>query len=69
MQTYQVGDDVSYGINADSYYAGKVTRITKKFLHVDNGMKFTLIGDYYRLTGNKYCWLSKGRHEHLDPHF
>jgi len=69
MQTYQVGDDVSYGINGDSYYAGKIVRMTKCYLWTDTGQKFTLRGDYYRMTGNKWCWLSKGRREHLDPHF
>lgn len=69
MQTYQVGDDVSYGIGCDSYYAGKIVRMTKMFVWTDMGYKFTRIGDYYRATGNKYSWMSKGRHEHLDPHF
>ena len=69
MTEYKVGDDVSYGINADSYYAGKIVRITKKFIFVENGYKFTKIGEHYRMTGNRYCWMSKGRHEHLDPHF
>ena len=35
MVEYKVGDDVSYGINADSYYAGKIVRITKKFIFVE----------------------------------
>jgi hypothetical protein len=69
MQTYQVGDDVSYGINADSYYAGKIVRMTKNYIWTEVGYKFTRIGEHYRMTGNKYCWMSKGRHEHLDPHF
>ena len=69
MQTYTVGDDVSYGINADSYYAGKITRMTKNYIWTENGYKFTKIGEHYRMTGNKYCWMSKGVHEHLDPHF
>ena len=41
--TYQVGDEVSYGFNGDWYYAGKVTRITKKFLTTDQGQKFSLV--------------------------
>jgi hypothetical protein len=69
MTEYKVGDDVSYGINCDSYYAGKITRITKKFIFVENGYKFTKIGEHYRMTGNRYCWMSKGRNEYLDPHF
>lgn len=69
MQTYTVGDDVSYGINADSYYAGKIVRMTKNYIWTENGYKFTRIGEHYRMTGNKYCWMSKGRREYLDPHF
>ena len=41
--TYHVGDDVSYGFNGDWYYAGKVARITKKFLTTDQGNKFSLV--------------------------
>ena len=41
--TYQVGDEVSYGFNGDWYYAGQVTRITKKFLFTDQGNKFSLV--------------------------
>lgn len=40
--TYQVGDDVSYGFNGDWYYAGKVAKITAKFLITDRGRKFGL---------------------------
>jgi hypothetical protein len=69
MTEYKVGDDVSYGINCDSYYAGKILRMTKNYIFVDNGMKFTKIGEHYRMTGNRYCWMSKGRREYLDPHF
>ena len=39
---YKVGDDVSYGFNGDWYYAGKVARITAKFLITDGGRKFSL---------------------------
>ena len=69
MVEYKLGDDVSYGINGDSYYAGKIQRMTERFIFVDNGMKFTRIGEHYRMTGNRYCWMSKGRREYLDPHF
>jgi hypothetical protein len=69
MQTYTLGDDVSYGINGDSYYAGKIVRMTRRFIWTEMGYKFTKIGDHYRSTGNRYSWMSKGRHEHLDPHF
>ena len=69
MVEYKIGDDVSYGINGDSYYAGRITRITKRFIHVENGYKFTRIGEHWRMTGNRYAWMSLGRHEHLDPHF
>lgn len=40
--TFAVGDDVSYGFNGDWYYAGKVAKITKKFLTTDRGRKFYL---------------------------
>jgi len=66
---YNVGDDVSYGINNDSYYAGKIIRITKKFIFTESGKKFTKIGDNYRMTGLRSCWMSKGRKEKQDPHF
>ena len=69
MVEYKLGDNVSYGINGDSYYAGKIQRMTERFIFVDNGMKFTRIGEHYRMTGNRYSWMSKGVHEHLDPHF
>lgn len=69
MIEYKVGDDVSYGINGDSYYAGKIVRMTQRFIWTEHGYKFTRIGDHYRATGNKYCWMRKGRIEHLDPHF
>ena len=73
MTEYQVGDDVSYGINGDSYYAGKVVKISKARLHTDQGHKFSLVstgrGVAWRMTGNKYCWLRAGVHEYMDPHF
>ena len=69
MVTYQVGDDVSYGINGDSYHAGRIVRMTKNYIWTENGYKFTKIGDGYRMTGNRYCWMRKGVHEYLDPHF
>jgi len=69
MTEYKVGDDVSYGINCDSYYAGKISRMTKRFIWTDMGYKFTKIGEHYRSTGNRYSWMSKGRREYLDPHF
>ena len=41
MQTIKhnltVGDDVSYGFNGDWYYAGRVARITKKYLTTEHG--------------------------------
>ena len=46
MQTvkhdYTVGDDVSYGFNGDSYYGGKVVKITKKYLTTDRGQRYYL---------------------------
>lgn len=38
--TFAVGDDVSYCFNGDSYYAGKVAKITKKYVTLDSGRKF-----------------------------
>jgi hypothetical protein len=69
MAEYKVGDDVSYGINGDAYYAGKIVRITPKFIFAENGHKFTKIGDQYRMTGNRYIWMCAGRHEYRNPHF
>jgi hypothetical protein len=74
MVEYQLGDDVSYGIGGDSYYDGKITRITKRFIFVDSGNKYTrkihLDGTIsYRATGNRYSWLRRGRYEYMDPHF
>ena len=71
---YQVGDDVSSGINGDRYYAGKIARITKKFIFTDRGEKFTRKEDsngrvYYTMTGCRYCYLVPGVVEYLDPHF
>ena len=71
---YQVGDDVSYGINCDRYYDGKITRITKRFIFTDSGRKYTrkVYKDgsvSYRETGCKYVYLMAGVHNHLDPHF
>ena len=71
---YQVGDDVSSGINGDRYYAGKIARITNRFIFTDRGEKFTrkVARDghvYYTLTGCKYCYLVPGVQEYLDPHF
>jgi hypothetical protein len=69
IEEYKVGDEVSYGINADSYYAGKITRITKRFIFTESGLKFTKMGNNIRMTGNRHCWMSKGRIEKLDPQF
>ena len=71
---YKVGDDVSYGINADCYYDGKITRITKRFIFTDSGRKYTrkihLDGRIsYRETGCRYVYLMLGVHNRLDPHF
>ena len=71
---FTVGQDVSYGINGDRYYDGKITRITKRFIFVDSGMKYTRkeLKDghvYYTQTRCKYCYLIPGVHNHLDPHF
>jgi len=66
---YNVGDDVSYHINNDSYYAGKIIRMTKKYIFTESGKKFTKIGNNYRMTGSQYCWMSLGRKEKQDPHF
>ena len=38
---FTVGQDVSYGINGDRYYDGKITRITKRFIFTNSGMKYT----------------------------
>jgi hypothetical protein len=71
---YQVGDEVSYGINGDRYYDGKIVRITKRFIFTDSGRKYTRKEDssgrvYYTETGCRYCYLVAGRQEYLDPHF
>lgn len=71
---YKVGDDVSYGINADRYYDGKITRITKRFIFTDSGRKYTrkVYSDgqvSYRETGCRFVYLMPGVHNHLDPHF
>ena len=71
---FQVGDDVSYGINCDRYYDGKITRITKQFIFTDSGRKYTRKVDpdghvHYRATGCKYIYLMKGVHNYMDPHF
>jgi hypothetical protein len=71
---YNVGDDVSHGINGDSYYDGKITRITKRFIFTDSGRQYTrkVTKDghvYYTQTGCKYSYLRPGRQEYLDPHF
>jgi len=46
---YTVGDDVSYGFNGDWYYAGKVAKLTKKFLTTDRGSKFYLKAFHSRI--------------------
>ena len=71
---YQVGDDVSYGINGDRYYAGKIARMTTRFITTDRGEKFTRKEAqdgrvYYTMTGCKYCYLIPGVVEYMDPHF
>ena len=71
---FKVGDDVSYGINCDRYYDGKITRITKRFIFTDSGNQYTRKVDrdgrvYYNRTGSRYFYLMAGRHEYLDPHF
>lgn len=71
---YKVGDDVSHGIGGDRYYDGKITRITQRFIMTDRGTKYTRKEDrngrvYYTQTGCKHCYLIKGVHEYLDPHF
>jgi hypothetical protein len=70
---YKVGDDVSYAFNGDYYYAGKVARITNKFLTTDQGTKFTLVetpyGYRFRMTGAKCWWMVPGKIEALNPHF
>lgn len=71
---YKIGDDVSYGINGDRYYDGKITRITKRFIFTDSGMKYTRKEapdgrTYYTQTRCKYCYLISGIHEYRDPHF
>ncbi|CAB4133852.1 hypothetical protein UFOVP263_24 [uncultured Caudovirales phage] len=40
--TFQVGQEVSYGFNGDWYHAGKITKITKKLIHTERGMTFSL---------------------------
>lgn len=39
--TFQIGEDVSYGFNGDSYYAGKITKMTKTTIQTERGMVFT----------------------------
>jgi hypothetical protein len=74
MVEYKVGDDVSYGINGDRYYDGKITRITDRFIFTDTGKKYTKKTAYdgrtiYTETGCKYVYLMPGVHNHMDPHF
>jgi hypothetical protein len=74
MVAYKIGDDVSYCIGGDRYYDGKITRITRRFIFTDRGNKYTqkVAHDgrvYYTQTGCRYCYLTPGRHEYLDPHF
>lgn len=56
--TYKVGDEVSYGFNGDWYPAGRVARITKKFLTTDSGHKFSLV--------IRTLWTKIGEHEYAD---
>ena len=56
--TYKVGDEVSYGFNGDWYYAGRVARITKKFLTTDQGQKFSLVV--------RTLWTKIAEHEYAD---
>lgn len=46
--TYVIGDEVSYGFNGDWYPAGKVTKLTAKFLTTERGGKFSLHLSNYR---------------------
>jgi len=39
--SYEVGQDVSRNFNGDSYYSGKITRITKNFIFTSKGYKFS----------------------------
>ena len=71
---YQVGDDVSYAIGGDRYYAGKIARITARFITTESGARFTRKEAkdgrvYYTQTGCKYCYLIPGKVEYYDPHF
>lgn len=71
---YKIGDDVSYGIGGDRYYAGKIERITKMFITTDRGEKFTrkVAKDgsvYYNMTGCRYAYMMPGVVEYYDPHF
>ena len=51
--SFKVGDDVSSGWNGDSRHIGKVARITKNFLFVDNGEKFSLsVEDIWQPVGD-----------------
>jgi len=66
----KVGDEVSCGINADCFYAGKITRITKRFIFTDSGKKYTRKVDHtgrvsYRQMGCSSMYLLAGRHAHL----
>ena len=56
--TYQIGDDVSYGFNGDWYSAGKVTKITKKYLTTERGRRFYL----KEFTTSEY---NHDTHEHV----
>jgi hypothetical protein len=57
LHTYKVGDDVSYGFNGDWRHCGKVTKITKKFLHTDCGYKFTLyVKDVWQPLADSDRW-------------
>ena len=72
--TYNIGDDVSYGIGGDRYYDGKIARITKNFIITNSGTKYSRKETddgrvYYTRTGCKYCYLIPGVVEYMDPHF
>lgn len=66
---YKVGDEVGYGFNGDRYSAGKIVRITARFIHTDQGDKFTRKGEHYHKTGMPSWWMSLGNHEKQNPHF
>jgi hypothetical protein len=64
----QVGDEVSYSFNGDTYPCGTITKITPKLQIVtSDGKRFTFKNGGWRYNGT--WWLVKGHHHEQNPHF